>query len=298
MASKTLKSNLILLLTAAIWGFAFVAQRAGMEYVGPFTFNGIRFLLGSISLVPLLILKIPGQKVNSTSATTWDKTTLFGGLLAGLALFIAATFQQVGIVYTTAGKAGFITGLYVILVPVLGMIVRQRTNVNVWAGAVLAMAGLYLLSIKADFTIDPGDALVLISAVFFAVHILLIGNYTGRSNAIKLSILQFGVCGMLSLSAAIYTEEIVFSAVIDAAIPIVYGGLFSVGIAYTLQVVGQRHAHPSAASIILSLESLFAVVGGWLLLNEHMSARGLAGCGLMLAGMILAQVKLRNKIFS
>lgn len=298
MASKTLKSNLILLLTAAIWGFAFVAQRAGMEYVGPFTFNGVRFLLGSISLIPLLFLKIPGQKTNPSPASTWDKTTMFGGLLAGLALFIAATFQQIGIVYTTAGKAGFITGLYVILVPVLGMIIKQRTNLNVWAGAVLALAGLYLLSIKADFSIDPGDALVLISAVFFAVHILLIGNYTSRSSAIKLSILQFGVCGIFSLAAALYTEEILLSAVIDAAVPIVYGGIFSVGIAYTLQVVGQRHAQASAASIILSLESLFAVVGGWLLLNEHMSARGLAGCGLMLAGMILAQIKLRNRIFS
>ncbi|MFP4469153.1 MAG: DMT family transporter [Bacteroidales bacterium] len=291
--NQALKSDLLLLLTAIIWGFAFVAQRAGMEYTGPFTFNGIRFALGSLSLVPLLYLKIPGRR-RIQSAAVWDRITVSGGLLAGLALFIAASFQQIGIVYTTAGKAGFITGLYVIMVPVLGMFIRQRTKINVWAGAVLAVIGLNLLSIRENFTIDPGDALVLISAIFFAVHILIIGNYSSRAGAVRLSIVQFALCALLSLIAAVFTEEIRWQPILDAAVPIIYGGVFSVGIAYTLQVAGQRHAHPSAASIILSLESLFAVIGGWLILGEYLSARGMAGCALMLFGMIVSQLNLRK----
>ncbi len=264
-----------------------------MEYTGPFTFNGIRFALGSLSLVPLLYLKIPGRR-RIQSAAVWDRITVSGGLLAGLALFIAASFQQIGIVYTTAGKAGFITGLYVIMVPVLGMFIRQRTKINVWAGAVLAVIGLNLLSIRENFTIDPGDALVLISAIFFAVHILIIGNYSSRAGAVRLSIVQFALCALLSLIAAVFTEEIRWQPILDAAVPIIYGGVFSVGIAYTLQVAGQRHAHPSAASIILSLESLFAVIGGWLILGEYLSARGMAGCALMLFGMIVSQLNLRK----
>ena len=293
MVSKELKSDLLLLLTAVIWGFAFVAQRAGMEHIGPFTFNGIRFALGSLSLIPLLYLKIPGRR-RTQPVATWNRITVSGGLLAGLALFIAASFQQIGIVYTTAGKAGFITGLYVIMVPALGMFIRQRTKINVWAGAVFAASGLYLLSIRENFTIDPGDALVLISAIFFAVHILIIGSYSGRAGAVRLSIVQFALCALLSLIAAVYTEEIMLQPILDAAVPVIYGGVFSVGIAYTLQVAGQRHAHPSAASIILSLESLFAVIGGWLILGEHLSARGMAGCALMLFGMIVSQLHFRK----
>ncbi len=295
MRNQTIKSDFVLLLAALIWGFAFVAQRAGMEFVGPFTFNGIRFVLGTLSLVPMLYIKLPESKARPRPG--WNRITFTGGLFAGLALFIAASFQQIGIINTTAGKAGFITGLYVILVPVLGMFVGQRTRYNVWMGALLAVAGLYLLSIRTGFTIAAGDALVLVSAVFFALHILLIGNYTARVSAVRLSVVQFGLVAALSLVAALLTEEIVLRDILDAAIPIIYGGVFSVGIAYTLQVIGQRHAHPAAASIILSLESLFAVVGGWLLLHEHMSTRSLAGCGLMLAGMILAQLRPGRRLF-
>ncbi len=290
--TKSLQSDLLLLLTAIIWGFAFVAQRAGMEHVGPFTFNGVRFALGSLSLLPLLWLR--NQKtLKKVTGNLWNKQTLLAGLFAGSALFVAATFQQIGIVYTTAGKAGFITGLYVIFVPIFGIFIRQNTRVNVWIGAVIAATGMYFLSVNEQFRIAFGDVLVLVSAFFFAIHILVIGKFSGRVEAIRLSIIQFAACSIFSLATAGFTEEIILSGILDAAIPILYGGIFSVGIAYTLQVVGQKHAHPSAASIILSLESLFAVVGGWLLLSEQMTARGLFGCGLMLGGMILAQLRFK-----
>lgn len=292
MPSKAIKSELLLLLTAIIWGFAFVAQRAGMEHVGPFTFNAIRFALGSLSLVPWLYVK--SKSKNTEPPKGWNRQTLVAGLVAGAAIFVASSFQQIGIVYTTAGKAGFITGLYVIFVPVFGIFIRQLTRTNVWLGALLAVAGLYFLSIHENFTIQTGDALVLVSAAFFAVHILIIGRFTFRVSAIRLSIIQFGVCSLLSFVIAIFSEEILWPTILDAAIPILYGGLFSVGIAYTLQVIGQKHAHPSAASIILSLESLFAVLGGWMLLGETLTARGWLGCSLMLAGMVLAQLRFNS----
>ena len=285
MITQNYKSNLYLFLAAIIWGFSFVAQRAGMEHIGPFTFNGIRFALGSLSLVPLLFIR--KEKRQGIELT---KHTVFAGIAAGTVLFIAASFQQIGIIYTTAGNAGFITGLYVVLVPMLGIFIRQKTAMNVWVGALFAAFGMYILSVKGGFSIEFGDALVLVSALFFASHILLIGRYSSRVSAIKLSITQFAVCSVFSLAVAISIEEIVWSSIVAALIPIVYGGVFSVGIAYTLQVIGQRKAHPSSASIILSLEAVFAVFGGWLFLNEMMSMRGLIGCGLMLMGMILAQV--------
>jgi len=293
LASKTLKSDLLLLLAAIIWGFAFVAQRAGMEHVGPFTFNGVRFALGSLSLLPLLYFG-KFAKSKAENQNHFNKLTIRVGLISGIVLFVAATLQQTGIIYTTAGKAGFITGLYVIFVPIIGIFIKQKTNLNIWLGAMLAAVGLYFLSINQDFALEFGDSLVLLSAVFFAFHILVIGRFSSMVSAIRLSIIQFATCSVLSLVSASFTEEIILSGIIDAAIPIIYGGVFSVGIAYTLQVVGQKHAHPSSASIILSLESLFAVIGGWLLLSEQMTARGLFGCGLMLAGMVLAQIRRRR----
>jgi len=288
--NQSYKSDLLLLLTAAIWGFAFVAQRAGMEFVGPFTFNGIRFALGSISLLPLLLLKGNQRKNPDDFKNSWSKDLLISGLLLGFVLFLAATFQQVGMVYTSAGKAGFITGLYVILVPVISIFMKKKTSVNIWVGAIIAVFGLYFLSVKENFGIENGDLLVLVSALFFAIHILLISNFSPRMSAIRLSVVQFAVCSMLSLSTAFFTETIILENILKAAIPIIYGGVFSVGVAYTLQIVGQKHAHASAASIILSLESVFAVLGGWLILSEQLSMRGIAGCLLMLAGMVIAQV--------
>jgi len=288
--NQSYKSDLLLLLTAAIWGFAFVAQRAGMEFLGPFTFNGIRFALGSISLLPLLLLKGNQRKNTDDFKNSWSQDLLISGLLLGFVLFLAATFQQVGMVYTSAGKAGFITGLYVILVPVISIFMKKKTSVNIWVGAIIAVFGLYFLSVKENFGIENGDLLVLASALFFAIHILLISNFSPRMSAIRLSIVQFAVCSMLSLSTAFFTETIILENILKAAIPIIYGGVFSVGVAYTLQIVGQKHAHASAASIILSLESVFAVFGGWLILSEQLSVRGMAGCLLMLLGMVLSQI--------
>ncbi|MBD3308992.1 EamA family transporter, partial [candidate division KSB3 bacterium] len=290
MNTQTLKSNLLLLLTAIIWGFAFVAQRVGMDYVGPFTFNGIRFALGALSLLPLLYVNQRHMRAEITPL----KTVLVGGALAGSALFIAVSLQQIGLVYTTAGKAGFITGLYVVIVPLLGLFWRQNTTFGTWLGAVLAAIGLYLLSVTGTFTIAFGDLLVVISAFFWAIHVQLIGWLTRRMDSLKLAFWQFLVCSVLSLITAIFTETITLQSIRDALIPIAYGGLFSVGVAYTLQVVAQRHAHAAHAAIILSLESVFAAVGGWLLLGETLSPRGLIGCALMLSGMLLSQFNVES----
>lgn len=296
-SSRTSKSNILLLVAAMLWGFAFVAQRAGMEHVGPFIFNGVRFALGGISLLPLILVNLKRRSGDDLPSAS-KKTFALGGGLAGLALFIAASFQQIGIIYTTAGKAGFITGLYVIIVPILGLLGRQRTNVGTWMGAVIAATGLYFLSVTENFTISPGDLLVLISAFFWAVHVHIIGWFSARTDPIKLAFSQFLACSALSLVAAVSTETISVQALSRAIIPILYGGLVSVGIAFTLQVVGQRHAHPAPAAIILSLETVFAVIGGWLILGENLSPRGGVGCALMLAGMLLSQLRIKTGFLS
>lgn len=284
---KALKAELLLLLAAVIWGSAFVAQRIGMEYVGPFTYNGVRFILGALSLLPLLLL---GRRLRNVPSDGWWPT-LTGGLLAGLLLFAGASLQQVGIVYTTAGKAGFITGLYVVVVPLLGLLWGQRTPWGTWAGAAFAVAGLYLLTVTDDLTLAEGDSLVLIGAFFWAGHVLVIGWLSGRHiEPVLLACQQFVVCAVLSLAVAVVIEPITLAALKGAAAPILYGGLLSVGVAYTLQVVAQRDAPPAHAAIILSLETVFATLAGWWLLQETLSGRGLIGCALMFAGMLLSQL--------
>lgn len=288
---KTFRADALLLVTAMTWGFAFVAQRKGMEFVGPFTFNAIRFLLGGASLIPLWYYQKRRNRQNARIKAVDKKFLIKGGLLAGAAIFLGSSFQQIGLVYTTAGKAGFITGLYVIFVPIIGLFWRQRTGTGIWLGALLAVAGLYFLSIHENFSIALGDLLVLVCAFFFAVHVLVVGWLTHKLPSIPLAIMQFLVCSLLSFIAALWVEEFIWKDILDAAIPILYGGLFSVGIAYTLQVVAQKNAPSSHAAVILSLESVFAVLGGWMLLSETLSARGLLGCGLMLTGMIFSQIQ-------
>lgn len=291
MHTKTFKSDTLLLLTAIIWGFAFVAQRVGMDYVGPFTFNGIRFALGSMVLIPFVLRSNhkshPYAKNEEFSGAGM---ILPGGGLAGLSLFAGASLQQVGLVYTTAGNAGFITGLYVVIVPILGLFFKQRANAGSWTGAVIAALGLYFLSITEQFTIAFGDFLVLAGAFFWAGHVLIIGWLSPRMNPLKLALAQFTACSVLSLVTAVIFEIITLNGIFQAAIPILYGGALSVGIAYTLQVVAQRYAHPAHAAILLSLEAVFAAIGGWIILGETLAARGLFGCGLMLAGMLLSQL--------
>jgi len=281
-------ANLLLMLAAAIWGFAFVAQRIGMRYVGPLTFNGVRFALGAAALLPLLMWsRRPGS---DAPAEPCDRSLLFkGGLTAGVVLFFGATLQQYGVVYTTAGKAGFITGLYVVFVPLLGLAIGLKTSRFVWAGALTAAAGLYLLSARGLVGIDPGDGLVLLSALFWAAHVLVIGHLSRRIAPVRLAVVQFTVVSVLSLAGALLFETIERQALREAALPILYAGLLSVAVAYTLQVVAQRRARPAHAAIILSFESVFAALGGWLVLGEGLSTRGLVGCALMLAGVLLAQ---------
>ncbi len=291
MHARTYRADALLLLTAIIWGFAFVAQRVGMEYLGPFTFNGVRFALGSLSLVPLLLLtKSSASPAKLLVPRASRKTKVLGSAAAGLFLFSGASLQQVGLVYTTAGNAGFITGLYVVIVPILGLFLGQRTYMGAWLGAVLATLGLYFLSITEALTIAWGDLLVLIGSFFWAAHVLIIGRMSPRMDALKLAITQFAVCSLLSLLTAVALESPTWEGLGQAALPILYGGLGSVGVAYTLQVVAQKDAHPAHAAIFLSMEAVFAALGGWWLLNEILTPRALLGCGLMLTGMLLSQL--------
>jgi drug/metabolite transporter (DMT)-like permease len=290
------RANLLLFITAMIWGFAFVAQRQGMEHVSPFTFNAVRFAIGAASLIPIILFIRPKQR-STTPQTLFSKTTMTGGLCLGVVLFIGSSLQQIGIVETTAGKAGFITGLYVIIVPLLGLLWKQKTGRGTWFGAILAMTGMYFLSVTDDFTILKGDSLVLISALFWAIHVQLISWLLQKSNALHLSLYQFFFCSLFSLLAAIQWETITISGIQGAMWPILYAGLFSVGIAYTLQIVAQQKAHPAHAAIILSLEAVFAVLGGYILLNETISMRGMFGCALMLAGMLLSQLLNSKEVY-
>ena len=293
MVTKEIKSVFILLLTAAIWGFAFVAQRVGMGFLGAFTFNGIRFALGSISLLPVIyFFDKKFKSENSAERVDADiKTTIKSGVIAGCILYIAASLQQVGLIYTTAAKAGFITSLYIVLVPILGIFLKQKTHSTTWLGAITAAVGLYFLSINEGFTIEFGDLLQVIGALFWAVHIQVIDKFVKNVDAIKLSSTQFATCSVLSLITAFIFEDISMSGVVIAIVPLLYGGVMSAGVAYTLQAVGQRYAKPSHAAIALSMEAVFAAIGGILILNETMSLRGYLGCALMLAGMLISQAE-------
>ncbi|MCF7911086.1 MAG: DMT family transporter [Candidatus Cloacimonetes bacterium] len=273
-----------MLLTAAmLWGFAFVAQRHGMKFVGPFFFNGFRFLLGALAILPF-------------SGVKFSRSELRAGVLLGVVLFMAATLQQIGIIYTTAGKAGFITGLYVIFVPILGVFAGDNPGIRTWLGVIAAIGGLYLLSIHGKVDIDLGDSLVLMCAVLFAIHVRMVGQYARQYSPFRLAFLQFAVCGILSLSGWGVIEKAETSGWQQALTAILYGGLVSVGIAYTLQFFAQRKAPAADCAVILSLEGAFAVLGGYLILGESMTLQALAGCLLMLTGAILAGLPERKQL--
>jgi drug/metabolite transporter (DMT)-like permease len=286
MHAERRNANLMLLLAAAIWGFAFVAQRVGMQHVGPLTFNGVRFAIGALVLAPLLrVPALAGRRADAPPL----RETVRAGVIVGLVLFGGATLQQYGVVYTTAGKAGFITSLYVVFTPLLGMFVGQRSGRHVWGGVALAAAGLYLLSAKGLVGIALGDGLVLLGAVCWGAHVLVVGHYVQRVPALALAVGQFAVMAALSLAGAFLFEEPRLQPLQAATVPILYTGLLSVSVAYTLQVVAQRRAKPAHTAIILSLEAVFAVIGGVLILGETLGVRESAGCLLMLGGVILAQ---------
>jgi len=273
----------LLLITAMIWGFAFVAQRAGMSHAGPFAFNAIRFALGALILTPFV------RKECTKRGATSVRGGALGILLTGIPLFLGASAQQAGLVHTTAGKAGFITGLYVVLVPLLALPMGHRPGRRMWYGATLAVAGLYLLSMQAGVKLASGDGLVLVGAFCWAAHVHAVGYFSPRLGPLRLAQAQFAVCAVLSVASAAVWES-PNARLMGALVPLLYSGLLSVGVGYTLQVVAQERATPSAAAIILSLESVFAALGGWMMLGERLSGRQCAGCALMLAGTVWSQI--------
>jgi drug/metabolite transporter (DMT)-like permease len=289
LKKQELRSNVLLIITALIWGSAFVAQRVGAQYIGAFTFNGIRFALGGLSLVPLMLYLNNAPKVTTKNANK-SYSVILAGIITGCILFLGASLQQIGLAYTSAGKAAFITGLYIALVPILGIFLKHKTHITTWLGVILAVTGLYFLSVTESFTIGKGDLFEVIGAFFWALHILVIDHFTKKVDALKLSFIQTLTCSALSLIVAFIFETINISSLSQAIIPILYGGICSVGIAYTLQVVAQKHAKPSHAAIILSLEAVFASIGGIIILGENLGLRGYLGCVLMLAGMLLSQI--------
>ncbi|MGC8960844.1 MAG: DMT family transporter [Candidatus Bathyarchaeia archaeon] len=293
MNTRIFKSDSLLFATSMIWGFAFVAQRMSMNFIGPFTFNAVRFALGSLFMLPLLSLERPSSssgKGRSGSAGPGSKGGLFKACLAGLILFMGASLQQVGLIYTTAGRAGFITSLYVVFVPILGLLWGRRVGLGSWIGVSLAALGNYLLSATGEYTLMLGDLLELIGAFFWAGHVLIIGGLSRLMRPARLAFLQYLACSILSLAVAAAKEVLSLQGLCQAAIPILYGGLLSVGVAYTLQIIAQRHAPPTHTAIILSLESVFAAFGGWLILGEVIPPRGIAGCTLILSGVLSSQL--------
>ena len=285
------KNAAILMLTAFIWGTAFVAQSVGMDYLGPFTFNGVRSLIGSAALLPCIwLLQILNKKEGTVKEEGSRKDLIIGGIACGLLLFAASSLQQIGIQYTSAGKAGFITAFYIVIVPVLGIFLHKKIGWKVWIAVLLALAGLYFLCITEKFTIGKGDIFIFLCALVFSLHIMVIDHFSPMVDGVKMSCIQFLVCGIVSIPFMVLTETPRLDAMLAGWFPLVYAGVFSCGVAYTLQIVGQKNVNPAIASLILSLESCFSVLAGWMILGERLSVRESAGCILMFAAIILAQL--------
>lgn len=275
------------MLTTFIWGSAFVAQSAGSEHLEPFAFNGIRMLIGAAVLAPVIAVRAR----RSAGRQTHDRKTLLrGGVLCGVLLFAASTVQQMGIEHTTAGKAGFITALYIVIVPLLGVFMKKKLPLRIWLGVVLALAGLYFLCITEDLSIGKGDLLVLCCAFFFSLHILVIDKYSPVTDGLKLSAIQFVTAGILSLPFMLIFESPSLADIRAAALPLLYTGVLSCGVAYTLQIIAQRDIAPEVASLLLSMESVFAVLTDWVVMSRGLSAREICGCVLMFCAVILAQL--------
>lgn len=306
MNKYTLRQSMLLLLTAAIWGVAFVAQSVGMDYVGPFTFNTVRSLLGGIVLIPCIVLL---KRINVGSKDTAGaaehasgdpagqrKVLLTGGVACGVLLCIASNLQQFGIMYTSVGKSGFITAMYIVLVPVLGIFLKKKAGIKIWCSVAIAVGGLYLLCMTdSGFSIQKGDLLLLLGAVMFSFHILTIDYFSPKVDGVKMSCIQFFTCGILSMVGMFLFEQPQIGAILQAWMPIVYAGVLSCGVAYTLQIVGQNGMNPTVASLILSMESVISVIAGWLILHQKLSGRELLGCVLMFAAIILVQLPERKR---
>ncbi len=285
---------LILTLTALIWGSAFVAQSVGMDYVGPITFNMARFYIGGIVLIPsiFVIKKITRSNVgiDKEELIRQRKDGFIGGICCGCCLFVASLLQQIGIMGTTVGKAGFITALYIVIVPIMSIMLGRKTKLIVWISVFIATVGMYLLCINEGFTISRGDFYVFLCAIAFSVHILVIDHFTPMADGTYISCVQFFTAAILSTILAVIFEGINLEGIMLAAKPILYAGVFSCGIAYTLQIVGQRRVSPSIAPMILSLESVFSLLSGWVILGQSLSTRELLGCLLVFVAIILAQL--------
>lgn len=285
----------MLLLTAFIWGTAFVAQSVGMDYLEPFTFNGVRSLIGGVALLPCIwLLRVmngkSGNDLEADGGRGSRRDLAAGGIACGLLLFAASSLQQIGIQYTTAGKAGFITAFYIVLVPVFGIFLRKKIGWKVWLAVVIAVAGLYLLCIKEGFTIGKGDVLIFLCALVFTMHILTIDYFSPKVDGVRMSCIQFFVCGIVSLPFMFLLEEPEIVSLLAGWKPLLYAGVLSCGVAYTLQIIGQKNVNPAVASLLLSLESCFSVLAGWAVLKESLSLRESIGCVLMFAAIILAQL--------
>ncbi len=307
MDKKKLRGNLMLLFTAIIWGSAFVAQKSGMDYVGPFAFNGVRTFLGALMLVPVIMIldRVNGEaerrkKLSEAERKAERKLLAIGGILCGICLFTASSLQQIGMLYTTAGKAGFITALYVVLVPIVGLFIGKRVRKLVWACVAIAAVGLYLLCMPAGgfdlSSINKGDFIIFLCAITFTFHILVIDYFSPRTDGVKLSCIQFFVVAILSIIPMIFAdtalgyEMVNIDALLDCVIPLLYSGLLSGGVGYTLQVVAQKDTDPTVASMLLCLESVFAVIAGAIILHEVMSGREIFGCVLMFVAIVCAQL--------
>lgn len=289
------RQSLLLLLTAGIWGVAFVAQSVSMEHIGPFTFNAVRNMLGAVVLLPCILLR------NKCSGKQkWDeglkikqnpRELLISGIICGVILFVASNLQQIGIQYTSVAKAGFITAMYIVLVPTLGIFLRKKVGAKIWVSVCIAVVGLYLLCMTdRHFSLQKGDVLVLLCAFVFALHILVIDYFAPRVDGVKMSCIQFLVCSVLSGICMVLFETPQVSQLVAAWLPIMYAGAMSCGVAYTLQIVGQKGMDPTVASLILSLESVVSVIAGWIILHQRLSVRELAGCAFMFTAIVLVQL--------
>lgn len=285
-----LKNAAMLILTAFIWGTAFVAQSVGMDYLGPFSFNGVRNFIGGIALLPCIVLlnRLEGKKQKAEEGA--KRNLVIGGIACGLCLFAASSLQQIGIQYTTTGKAGFITACYIVMVPLFGIFLKKKIGWKVWIAVVLAVVGLYFLCLTESFTIGKGDIFIFACAIIYALHILVIDYFSPKTDGVKMSCIQFFVCGIASLIPMFVLETPTIEGIMASMVPLLYAGVLSSGVAYTLQIIGQKNVNPAVASLLLSLESCFAVLAGWVVLGQKLSMRESLGCILMFAAIILAQL--------
>lgn len=285
-----MRGYLCLLMTSFLWGTTFVAQMAGMDDIGPFTYCMWRFLIGFFVVLAIWRL-FKGQRKKAQQLGKWQSGWKYG-MGAGCIMFLGSALQQVAMLYTTAGKTAFITCLYIILVPLFARLIGKKIHAENWLGAVVAVTGLYCLSIKGDFSLNYGDILAFIGAFFWSFHILFIDRYASKADGLEISAAQIGVCAILNTIACFLLESFTWHQIINAAIPILYAAVLSSGVAFTLQIIGQQTAEPAPAAVIMSLESVFGALGGWLVLGEVMNSTEIMGCCLMLAGMLITQAGL------